>query len=325
MKGRMTFLALALPSVLAFSLWLATPGYSDRATMLPSKVAAEVTLAVVDTNTTNPPTTASPSDLVLADNVPKSSAQNIIQAAESTIMTTTKSKPWEGIILAPLKLTNNVWGAPADESLTSTIYLNENHSFGWYWQRLEPKMKDGVNCVQPIYPGVRVGGSPWEASTSKYFPIKLGDIKTLVFNVTFSYPEAPSGLNNLAYDIFFTETDKANTNPEIKAEVMIWLHGSNKQPPNTYKGDFTDGYHTYQLYSWVMSNGRAYYSFIMTGGSPSQGQHTVDARKLLDNLELDPGWYIHGVELGNEIWHGTGKIEISKLSINVNGNEAAGY
>ncbi len=101
---------------------------------------------------------------------------------------------------------------------------------------------------------------------------------------------------------------------------MIWIHASVKQPSKSYKGDFSDGLNTYELYSWVMSDGRLYYSFIMKGKPQQAAHHTVNTRKLLDKLELDPGLYIHGIELGNEVFSGSGKIEIDKFNVNLNGN-----
>jgi hypothetical protein len=59
----------------------------------------------------------------------------------------------------------------------------------------------------------------------------------------------------------------------------------------------------------------------MKGQPQFQAQHAADAKKVLDNLAFDAGWYIHGIELGSEILSGTGKIEISKLVVNMNGHE----
>ncbi|MDO8567463.1 MAG: hypothetical protein Q7R57_01960 [Dehalococcoidales bacterium] len=219
------------------------------------------------------------------------------------------------------RLTNNRWGAPEDEKLTSGVYLAQNSSFGWYWNRPEPKIKLGADCLKPIYPNVRSGGSPWDPSNSVYFPIRLTDIKTLQFDVTYNYTTPPTGSYNLAYDMFLSDTNQPDSSPKPKAEVMIWLHWTFPQPPSTYKGDFTDGNNTYELYSWVMSDGRQYYSFALKEQTQLKAQLTVNARRLVDNLPLDPNWYVHGVELGNEVVNGSGEIEISQFNVNLNGHE----
>ncbi len=237
---------------------------------------------------------------------------------------TIKSKAWDKIESGSRRLTNNVWGAPEDETLISGVYLNYDGSFGWDWNRPDPKTKPGQTCVKPIYPSVRCGGSPWDPSNSAYFPVRLTDIKSLKLDVMYSYPSLPTGSYNLAYDMFLSDTNQPGSSPKPKAEVMIWLHSTFPQLPNTYRGDFTDGNNTYELYSFVMSDGRLYYSFAMKGQPQFQAQHTVDARRLMDNLTLDPNWYIHGVELGNEIVSGSGKIKISKLNISLNGHDVQG-
>lgn len=219
------------------------------------------------------------------------------------------------------RILNNVWGAPEDEKLTSNIYLNPNGSLGWEWERNNPKLKPGSG-VLPIYPSVRIGGSPWDKSQSQYFPIKWEDVRNLTLNAQYDYLEKPTGTYDLAYDIFFTDTDQFSSSPKIKAEVMIWINATMKQPENTYQGDFSDGANTYRLFHWTMKDGRQYYSFLMKGDPLSLGQHSVNAKNLIDHIYgLDPSWFIHGVDFGNEIMNGCGKIQINQVSVNLNGNQ----
>jgi len=224
------------------------------------------------------------------------------------------------IIYGAYILNNNTWGAPPYEILTSGVYLNDDGTFGWYWNRQDPKTKADVNGILPIYPSLRIGGNPWEQSKLAHFPIQLNAIKSLRFVVDYVYPEAPKGTYDLAYDLFFLDTDKSSEHPEIKTEVMIWLQGTIAQNPQTYKGDFTDGYNTYELYSYVMSDGRLYDAFIMKGPPVFQAQYTINVKPLLDKLALNPSWYLPGVELGNEVLNGSGKNAISKFAVDLNGS-----
>jgi hypothetical protein len=232
-----------------------------------------------------------------------------------------KSNAWDKIEFTSRRLTNNIWGAPDNEKLNSGVYLNPDNSFGWYWNRHEPKIKTGDTGVKPIYPSVRCGGSPWDPSNTSYFPVRLTDVKSLKINITYNYPVAPTGSYNLAYDIFLSDTNQADSSPHPEAEVMIWLHATLTQSSDSYRGDFNDGTNTYELYSFVMSSGRQYYSFVLKEPSELAAQHAVDAGRLINNLNLDPNWYIHGVELGNEIINGSGDIEISKFNVILNGHE----
>jgi hypothetical protein len=236
------------------------------------------------------------------------------------VITVTRSEPWDKIEFGQLTLSNNIWGAPEDERLTSRIYTDQDRSFGWQWERNEAKPRPGENLTKPIYPSVRIGGSPWEPSMTQYFPVKLRDIKSFKFELAYNYPVAPTGIFNLAYDMFLTDTPQPCSDPVRKAEVMIWLQHTFPQPPEAYRGDVTDGINTYEYYSMPLSNWQ-YYSFVIKEQPPSNPHFVIDAKRLLDHLGLDRDWYIPGVELGNEVVSGSGKIEISKFKLNLNNSD----
>ncbi len=233
-----------------------------------------------------------------------------------------KNKPGNTIELATGRLVNNVWGAPSEETLASSIFQNDNGNIGWSWNRSDPKPKMGQTFVQPIYPCLRIGGNPWETSKSQLFPFRWGDVQSFKLEVVYNYTQIPTGAYDLAYDMFFTDSNKPGPNIQRQAEVMIWMNGTQKQPPTSYRGDFSDGQRTYALYSRTLSDGRLYAAFILKEPAQFKDHHAVDARRLMDNLKLDPEWYVHGVELGNEIWNGSGKIEISQVSVTLNGRHA---
>jgi hypothetical protein len=234
--------------------------------------------------------------------------------------TITKTESGNSIDFTNRKLCNNQWGAPASEKLTSGVYYTQNKSFGWYWNRNTPLEKAGVNGVLPIYPSIRVGGSPWDISNSVDFPVKVGKIKSLTLNLSYKYDTVPDGAYDFAYDMFLTDSSQPSSSPRRNAEVMIWIHRTLAAPSSSYKGDFSDGFNNYELYSYQMSDGRLYFAFIMKGAPVYEAQHTVDAKKLLDQINLNPDWYIPGIELGNEVVYGTGKVEISQFEVNLNGH-----
>ncbi len=248
---------------------------------------------------------------------------NILRAQSKGIdaASRTASKPGGTLDFGHFKLVNNVWGAPPDEVLSSGVYLQPNGSFGWYWDRQAPKPRPGDARVMPIYPCVRIGGSPWEASRAAFRPFKIGELKTLRLDVSFSHPDVPTGSHNLAYDLFLLDSDQPSAKPTIKAEVMIWILATAKQPADRYKGDFSDGHNTYALYNWVMRDGRQYYSFVMKPASGYQARHLVDAKRLLDSVPLQPDWWVHGIELGTEVTSGTGRVEINHLVVSLNGTD----
>ncbi len=217
-------------------------------------------------------------------------------------------------------LDSDFWGVGENETLSGNVYLNKDGTFGWDWQREDPTPRAGTTAILPIYPNVRVGDGFGEKSTSKFLPIRAGEISGLKFDVAYKYLTAPSGEYNFAYEMDFGDSKRPAAGTAPKAEVMIWIHHTFGQPPDTYQGDFTDGINSYRLYSWTMADGRLYFSFMMVGDPLLSSEHTVDAKRLLDKLTLNPNWYLLGIQLGNEVLDGSGKIEIDKYSLELNGH-----
>jgi len=240
--------------------------------------------------------------------------------ATATNSVSTTMKPGDSIKFDSLKLVNNQWGAPPEEKLTTGVYLDPGKKFGWYWDRPEPQVKAGGNILLPIYPSVRIGGNHREQSNLADFPLKMKDLQSLSFQVNYNYPQKPTGAYNFSYDFFLLDRDKSSAEAVRKAEVMIWLQHTFGQPPEFYKGDVSDGHNTYALYSYTMPDGRLYSAFLLKGEPQLQSKHFVDVKKLLDRVNLDPGWCLPGIELGNEIVNGSGKIEIDRFSVNMNGS-----
>ena len=229
-----------------------------------------------------------------------------------------KNKPGNTIELPWGRLINNTWGAPPEDTLQSSIFEDEDGSIGWYWNRPTPRPRPGHGSVEPIYPCLRIGGSPLETSKSPLFPFRWSDCDSLKLELTYEYTQPPIGSYDLAYDIFFTNASLPGQNVLRKAEVMIWINATQKQPPSSYKGDFSDGANTYTLYSRMLSDGQLYGAFIMKEGDQS-GHHTVNAKALMDNLALESEWYVPGIDLGNEVWVGSGRIEVKQIAAVVNG------
>ncbi|MBI2859446.1 MAG: hypothetical protein HYX90_10245 [Chloroflexi bacterium] len=259
-----------------------------------------------------------PPGVAVSDSAPASQPDNARDNLASIAVADQRGK---NISFRSLKLVNNQWGAPANEKLASAVYLEQGRRFGWFWNRQDPMTKQGNVFVQPIYPSVRIGGNHIEQSKLASFPVKLSAVQSLISLVDYRYSEDPSGVFNLSYDLFLLDKATSGPNAKRKAEIMIWLHGTIGQPPQTYKGDFSDGHNTYELYSFVMSDGRLYSAFVMKNQPQFPSQHKVDIKRLMEKLDLDPNWYIPGIELGNEIVSGSGKIEISRLSLSLNGSD----
>jgi hypothetical protein len=306
----------------------AAPSTASFPPATPASVSPAATLASITATTssaTSTPATAAVSPTATPSSTTPATTTTAAYPTPGTSMSPpgpsiTSSAARNTIDFGSRTLTNNTWGASSNENLTSGVYLNQDNSFGWYWDRENPNLTPGASLGQPIFPNVRVGGGPAVKSNSKYFPLLASDIQSMTFDVEYKYQTLPTGYYNLAYEMLFSDQNQPSPNLVPKAEVMIWLHATFGQPPSSYQGDMSDGNNDYSLYSWVRGDGRMYSCFFMKGGPQPGGVHTVDVKKLLSNLSLDPSWYLLGVELGSEVVNGIGKIEISKLVLNMNGS-----
>ena len=229
------------------------------------------------------------------------------------------------------RLHNNVWGATDKEkkssALKSYIYYKFNGNFGWEWDRPSPD-SGGKRWLSTIYPEVVVGVSGSYSSTSPYFPVKLNNIYSLETDVEYMYVKNTTGIYNLAYDIFLVDESGIK-----KAEVMVWLYGSSNE---TIDKLISDGINEYE-YSYRPLDGVApgwsYHVLVLKKQSQillnrpvnNTVNYTVNIKALLDELvkygRLSNEWVVDGVEFGNEVWIGSGKIEISKFSVVLNGKE----
>ncbi len=238
-----------------------------------------------------------------------------------------KCAPWAMINQPNYTIQNNTWGASVPE--TECIYQTDSGKIGWYWIRPNGGM-------QITYPNVNIGidrGIPsWPV-----FPKKVSEFASCSFTMTYSYPQLPTGVYNLAPEMYFREGITYLSSP--KAEVMFYLDHSSTNPATefglgAYLGDVNDGNLGYKLYYRTWDQGWRLFTFVRNGiGNTTSGPHTytVNIKYILDYLAthdllntgtkmIDQSWYALGVEFGNEVYNGAGKMEISELDINVNGN-----
>lgn len=221
------------------------------------------------------------------------------------------------------RLHNNIWGATSIErdlrKIKIYVYYRFDDKFGWEWNRPDPRPNSST-YISPIYPEVIIGNPFGERySTTSYFPIQLKNITNWNIDLEYRYTKLPTGKFNLAYDIWFF--DKLGPNDK-KAEVMIWPYGYLGTPIKYV----SDGINEYGLYYRAPNGGQywPYYTFVLKNQnsiSTSTVYHKVNIKRLLDSISgnLNGSWIVPGIELGNEVGRGYGRIEISKYIINING------
>ena len=228
------------------------------------------------------------------------------------------------IISGTRRIQTNLWGVPTNEVVDfekNCVFVDESDKYGWKWDRPDPKPSPGQQDPWPIYPDVTTGTTPWGGyNTNPSLPVKISDIKTLVFRVEYEYTAMPSpsdGLN-FAYDAWII--DKAKPDAETlrtKRELMIWI---NKQNVGMPAGpSVSDGMNTYTLATW-----EGYNAFMLEVVPPSGvATHEVNVKKLLDYLVqqnlIPANWYLAEIAIGNEVWKSKGAMLLTKIELNLNG------
>ena len=238
-------------------------------------------------------------------------AQNVIHA--ENVVNPESIKPSEGSTMPEVEPTavsadaipiRNLWGASAQEKVDLTLSHSDN-VVSWSWNRQHPVPQPGINYVQPIYPNARIVLKS---------PVTVGDIQSFNLVADFHYTQPPTGDYNLAYDIFLKE-EGAKT---PKAEIMVCLDRTKTQPQTSFKGFYSDGDNTYSKYYWTREDSCSFRSFRLSL-PPTTTPYQVNLKSLIDLINPEKTWYISEVELGTEVWSGSGAVELTTYYLELNG------
>jgi hypothetical protein len=198
----------------------------------------------------------------------------------------------------------NIWGAATGEKVDLALHHSDN-VVSWSWSRQHPVRRPGISYIQPIYPNARI---------VLQSPVDVSDIQSFNLITDFKYTEPPTGAYNLAYDVFL----RAPGVKVPKAEIMVWLDWTQPQPSRYLKGLCSDGYNDYSKYWWTKADGSAYNSFLLTL-APGLIPGPVNLKALIDHIQPEKNWYISEVELGTEVWDGSGAVELTTYYLELNG------
>lgn len=223
------------------------------------------------------------------------------------------------------RLENNIWGMTKIEkgSLKSYVYYKSNGNFGWEWDRPDPRSDNG-GYIKPIFPEIIVGTIPGSSDyTTKSFPIRYGDINSWTSDVSYYWNKTPSGKYNLAYDIYWLNPDDSH---DRKFNIMIWLEGHHDEKP---VGTVSDGINEYIHYMRNAGSGQywEWHAFELKDQRKGNDSKTlkINIKQLIDNVfpkdKIQDDWMIPGVELGSEAYKSSGRIEINKYVVSINGND----
>lgn len=214
---------------------------------------------------------------------------------------------------------NNTWGKGSLKGWTQCIGMNANPDgslaarWSWDW----PKEGTGVKS----YPEIVYGQKPGGPSTDPALPLRLNEVASA--RVDYSVDSSNKGKNNLAFDLWLTDTDNPTTFgvPPITHEVMIWVDGWDKMAPG---GSWVekveiDGrpYMVFVANGW--GDGWRYVAFVST--ETLYGEQSFEIASFLNYMvenDLASGEeYLASIEFGNEVVDGTGDTILSRYEISV--------
>lgn len=225
---------------------------------------------------------------------------------------------------------NNKWGCT---NMDGCIFQNDDDTYGWWW--------DGTttNCDQPTYQEVLCGTKPFGevcCTGSDLFPVQRKNVLGGQWDVSIDRTaDWDNGDWNFALE-WWNLSEKPGccedmTNPDrIEEEIMLvieWGEGYENHPPNDDNA-ITDDYGNVIDYhgSQGRRGGGASWTFYQFEMDCNCTPSTIDLESIMsyvnNNLNSDPGYWVSGLELGNEVWTSSntvGDTTINSLSTTVNG------
>ncbi len=231
------------------------------------------------------------------------STPDIARAGTDGLPADSSSNEYIPAISPQANLIRNLWGAPKDERVDLVFSRSEN-TVGWSWKRDNPVRRPGMDYILPIYPNARI---------TLDSPVTVGDIESFKLFAGYNYVEKPSGMYNVALDIFLRIP---GTN-KVKAEIMVALYTTDKPPLRYLKGIRTDNINIYRYYSWIKSDGSTFHSFLLSNPS-DQMLLQLDFKSLISLVKAEKTYNIYEVELGTEVWSGSGALELTTYYLELN-------
>lgn len=236
---------------------------------------------------------------------------------------TVKPGDWDQLFFSEFYIINNVWGKGTITDYTQWLTKadqNAMYPFGWKWSW----PKKNVDQVKG-YPSISYGWMPWAtSSTNTKLPLSIGGIKDL--DIEFDLIQKSTGKYNLSFDLWITK-QPGNTQPpeqNIEREIMIWIDHALFQFPKEWFVETllfdNEKYDFYKASNLRTANYSRDFLVFVRQNPVSKGK--LDIRGFLDYLvtndHIQPSEYLKNVDLGNEIWYGTGETQITGFTVTVN-------
>jgi hypothetical protein len=246
--------------------------------------------------------------------------------------------------LGDIRILNNNWGS-AERGCDSkfSVFVNENKSFGWTFDR----GACGGDGSQPDFPQIEFGVHPFgigsalatspEFSSTTLLPIQIKNLQTAsvtIDNLRIELEQESSW--NITFEFWVSQRDPLTSDAGVYAELMTFWGWQGGRWPTAPGADGAAGVGTGETVNsagkdytlWVQRDGWAdgwrYFQFRANDGPKRDFDGTVDVKPLLDHLLKISGFssdfWITRLEVGSEIDDGTkGKVTLDGISFEING------
>ncbi len=216
-------------------------------------------------------------------------------------------------------LFNNQWGqgylASGAVHSGKMFYDPKNDLIGWEWSWPVDRPEE-----LKAYPVLIIGDKPFtpagiDESTDPRFPLYLPEVKEIWFEGEISV--SGTGDFDFAFDLNLL-AGRRSAPEAIRTEIMIWVYANKVCGAKKTGAYLVDGI-PYDLYiSMDWNPAIPYLAFGRKGSQVPRRFPLHEFFAIAFQLGFyGPQAYLSAIELGAEIWHGSGKATLRNLSINL--------
>lgn len=160
-----------------------------------------------------------------------------------------------------------------------------------------------------IFGPAPMGGGQKVTDVGGVLPLQVSHIGALAIDYDVKISGNTSGFN-VAFDIWLTSVPGGGAST-MTNEIMIWTHTGDFPPMGTVVGTYTDGNFSAKIYH------TGTYTAIVADNDAFKG--TIDFGAVLAKLVslgiVSPNEYLASIELGSEVFSGTGSLTINDFQI----------
>jgi serralysin len=238
---------------------------------------------------------------------------NIADAGETTLVGAGKAITNNGWYTL-----NNVWnpGTMVEnkdffiESTTNRANMSHGTTFTWSFPFTTEYGAPVRAYPEIIFGPAPMGGGQKASDVGGVFPLQVSSIASLAINYDVSISGNTSGFN-VAFDIWLTKTPGGSGAAAVSNEIMIWTHSGDFPAFGPQVGTYAQGDVTFKIYH------TGTYTALVADSDQFKGSIDFVAMlaKLVELGIVSRNEYLASIELGSEVFSGTGSLTINNLDI----------